>query len=83
MSGVQEVPGAFVCPAGTTPSHQGNELHFVHTNSITLIVRPSHIRAYIPCIHTSLFRFSLVAVVCAFVSPVEPLVFCDPVRDSN
>jgi hypothetical protein len=40
-SGVQEVPGAFLCPAFAIPGHRGNEPCFVHTNSITLIVRPS------------------------------------------
>ena len=82
-SSVQEVPGAFVCPADATPGHRGNELRFVHTNSITLIVRPSHIRAYIPCIHTSLVSVSSFAVVCGFVFPDEPRVLYDPVRDSN
>jgi len=61
------------CDAGSPE----NEIRFVHSNSITLIVRPSVPH---PCIHTSFVRVSSVAVVCAFVFPDEPRVLCDPVR---
>jgi hypothetical protein len=85
-SGVLEVPGAFVMPSSCDAGSPGERVPFCtykFNNAYCPSVRPSHIRSYIPCIHTSLIGVSSVSVVCAFVLPVETRVLCGPVRDSN